>query len=104
MYNVDHEDEISQVDGETMKEMIVNEGSEPVKCADVPDLSKVVFRAEAPWQCKPEINMDSVVGDSKVLTARCRWNGTLSVSAECQNSDGCAGNRCGSRDICHETR
>ena len=33
--------------------------------------------------------MSDVVGDSKVLTARCRWNRTVSVSAECQNSDGC---------------
>ena len=54
--------------------------------------SKVVFRAEAPWQYKLEINMSEVVGDSKVLTTRCRWNRTVSVSAECQNSDGCVGN------------
>ena len=30
--------------------------------------SKVVFRAEAPWQCKLEINTNKVVDDSKVLT------------------------------------
>ena len=30
--------------------------------------SKVVFRAEAAWQCKLEINMNKVVDDSKVLT------------------------------------
>ena len=53
--------------------------------------SKVVFRAEAPWQYKLDINMSEVVGDSKVLTDRCRWNRTVSVSAECQNSDGCVG-------------
>ena len=53
--------------------------------------SKVVFHAEAPWQYKLDINMSEVVGDSKVLTARCRWNRTVSVSAECQNSDGCVG-------------
>ena len=48
-----HEDEISQFDGETMKEVIINEASIPVECADVPevsnaersdDLSKVVFQ------------------------------------------------------------
>ena len=61
--------------------------------------SKAVFRAEAPRQCKLEINMNNVVGDSKVLTARCRWNRTVSVSAECQNSDGCVGNRCESRQM-----
>ena len=38
-----------------MKEVIINEAVNPVKCSDVPegqeqsgDLSKVVFRAEAP--------------------------------------------------------
>ena len=36
--------------------------------------SKVVFCTEAPWQCKLDINMSDVVGDRKVLTARCRWN------------------------------
>ena len=51
----------------------------------------MVFCAEAPWQYKLDINMSDVVGDSKVLTARCRWNRTVSVSAECQNSDGCVG-------------
>ena len=55
--------------------------------------SKVVFCTEAPRQCKLDINMSVVVGNSKVLTARCRWNRTISVSAECQNSDGCVGER-----------
>ena len=41
-----------------------------------------------------------MVGDNKVLTARCRWNGTSSVPAECQNSDNCVGNRCGSHGVC----
>ena len=36
--------------------------------------------------------MNKVVGDSKVLTTRCRCNRTVSVSVECQNSDGCVGN------------
>ena len=40
-----------------------------------------------------------MVGD-KVLTARCRWNGTSSVSAECQNSDNCVANHCGSHGVC----
>ena len=34
------------------------------------------------------------VGDNKALTARCRW------SAECQNSDNCVRNRCGSHGVC----
>ena len=41
-----------------------------------------------------------MVGDNKVLTARCRWNGTFSVPVECQTSDNRAGNRCGSHGIC----
>ena len=41
-----------------------------------------------------------MAGDNKVLTARCRWYGTASVSAECQNSVNCVGNRCGSHDVC----
>ena len=41
-----------------------------------------------------------MVGDNKALTARCRWNGTSSVPAECQNSDNCVGNRCGSHGVC----
>ena len=41
-----------------------------------------------------------MVGDKKALTARCRWNGTSSVPAECQNSDNCIGNRCGSHGVC----
>ena len=41
-----------------------------------------------------------MVGDNKVLTARCRWYGTASVSAECQYSVNCVGNRCGSHGVC----
>ena len=41
-----------------------------------------------------------MVGDNKALTARCRWNGTSSVPAECQNSDNCVGNGCGSHGVC----
>ena len=41
-----------------------------------------------------------MVGDNKALTTRCRWNGTSSVPAECQNSDNCVGNRCGSHGVC----
>ena len=37
----------------------------------VEKLSKVVFRGEAPCQCKLEINMNKVVDDSKVLTEQC---------------------------------
>ena len=41
-----------------------------------------------------------MVGDNKVLTMRCKWNGPSSVPAECQNSDDCVGNRCGSHGVC----
>ena len=41
-----------------------------------------------------------MVCDNKAPTARCRWNGTSSVPAECQNSDNCFGNRCGSQGVC----
>ena len=57
---------------------------------------------ETLWQCKLGFSTDKMVGDSKVLTARCRWNGTFSVPAECQNSDSCVGNRCGSHGVCRE--
>ena len=40
-----------------------------------------------------------MVGDNKGLTATCRWYGTASVSAECQNSVNRVGNRCGSHDV-----
>ena len=40
-----------------------------------------------------------MVGVNKVLTARCRWNGTSSFPAECQNSDSCVGNRCWSHGV-----
>ena len=77
-------------------------------CADVPDvsnaersgdLSNVASRAEALRQCKLGFSTDKMVGD-KVLTARCRWYGTASVSAECQYSVNCVGNRCRSHDVC----
>ena len=57
----------------------------------------MVFRAEAPWQYNLDINMSNVVGDSKVLTARCRWNRTVSVSARTVMvvlGDGCVGYAC----------
>ena len=82
-----------------------------MECADVPDvsntvrsddLSSVVFRAETLWQCKLGFSTDKMVGDNKVLTARCRWNGTFSVPAECQYSDNCVGNRCGSDGVCRD--
>ena len=41
-----------------------------------------------------------MVGDNKVLSARCRWYRTASVSAKCQNSVNCVGNRCRSHDVC----
>ena len=78
-----------------------------IECADVPDvsntvrrddLSNVATRAEALRQCKLGFSTDKMVGDNKVLTARCRWYGTVSVSAECQYSVN--GNRCGSHDVC----
>ena len=55
--------------------------------------------AETPWQYKPEFSTDKMVDDNEVLTVRCRWNGTLSVSAERQKSDDCVGNPCGSRGV-----
>ena len=64
------------------------------------DLSNVLSRAEALRQCKLGFSTDTMVGDNKVLTARCRWYGTASVSAECQNSVNCVGNRCGSHGVC----
>ena len=80
-----------------------------MECADVPDvsnaersgdLSNVVYRTEALWQCKLGFSTDKMVGDKQVLTARCRWYGTASVSAECQNRVNCVGNRCRSHDVC----
>ena len=80
-----------------------------MECADVldvsntvrsDDLSNVVFRVETLWQCKLGFSTDKMVGDNKALTARCRWNGTLSVPVECQNGDNCVGNRCGSHGVC----
>ena len=50
-----------------------------MECADVPDvvrsddLSNVASRAEALRQCKLGFSTDKMVGDNKVLTARCRW-------------------------------
>ena len=40
-----------------------------------------------------------MVGDNKALTPRCRWNGTSSVPAECQNNVNCVGIRCGSHGV-----
>ena len=80
-----------------------------MECADVPDvsntvrsddLSNVASRAEALRQCKLGFSTDKMVGDNKVLSARCRWNGTASVSAECQYSVNCVGSRCGSHGVC----
>ena len=47
---------------------------------------KVVFRAEAPWQCKLEINTNKVVDDSKVLTEQLCWE-PLQVSADVTRQD-----------------
>ena len=80
-----------------------------MECADVPDvsnversgdLSNVVSRTETLRQCKLGFSTDKTVGDNKVLTARCMWYGTASVSAECQNSVNCVGNHCGSQGVC----
>ena len=80
-----------------------------MECADVldvsnaersDDLSNVVFRAETLRHCKLGFSADKMVGDNKVFTARCRWNGTSSVLAECQNRDNCVRNRCGSHGVC----
>ena len=80
-----------------------------MECADVldvsnaersGDLSNVVSRAEALRQCKLGFSSDKMVGDNKVLTARCRWYGTASVSAECRYSVNCVGNRCRSHGVC----
>ena len=60
-------------------------------------------RAETLGQCKLVFSTNKMVGDTKALTARCRWNGTSSVPAECQNSDDCVGNRCGSHSVCLDT-
>ena len=82
-----------------------------MECADVPDvstaersddLSNVVSRAETLRQCKLGFSTDKMVGDNKVLTARCRWYGSASVSAECQNSANYVGNHCGSHGVCRD--
>ena len=41
-----------------------------------------------------------MVGDNKVLTVRCSWNGISSVPVEFQTSDNSVGNRCGSHGVC----
>ena len=64
------------------------------------DLSNVASRAEALRQCKLGFSTDKMVGDNKVLSGRCRWHGTASVSAECQCSVNCVGNSCRSHDVC----
>ena len=66
------------------------------------DLSNVVLRAETLWQCKLGFSTDKMVGVNRALTARCRWNVTSSDPAECQNSDNCVGNRCGSHGVCRD--
>ena len=63
------------------------------------DVSSTV-PSETPWQCKPEFSTDKMVGDKKILTARCRWSGAVSVPAECQISDGCVGSLCGTHAAC----
>ena len=68
----------------------------------IDDLSKVVFHAEALWQCKLGFSTNKMVGDNNFLTARCRQNRTLSVPAECQNSDSCVGNLSGSHGVCRD--
>ena len=82
-----------------------------MECADVPDvsnavrsddLSNVVFRAETLWQCELGFSTDKMVGVNRALTARCRWNVTSSDPAECQKSDNCVGNRCGSHGVCRD--
>ena len=62
--------------------------------------SNVSSSAEALRQCKLGFSTDKMIGDNKVLTARCRWCGTASVSAKCQNSVNCVKNRCRSHDVC----
>ena len=81
-----------------------------MECADVPDVSNALSQAViSPMSCLARKHSDSaslgfstvkMVGDNKVLTARCRWYGTASVSAECQYSVNCVGNRCGSHGVC----
>ena len=63
------------------------------------DLSSTV-PSETPWHCKPEFSTNKMVGNIKILTARCRWSRTVSVPAECQVSDGCVGSLCGSHAVC----
>ena len=79
-----------------------------MECADVPDVSIAERSGDlqcrvprgALRQCKLGFSTDKMVGDNKALTARCRWYGTASVPPECQNSDNCVGNRCGSHGVC----
>ena len=56
-------------------------------------------KAETLFQCKPESSTVKMVGNNKILTARCRWNRSVSVPAEGQNSYDCVGNLCGSRVV-----
>ena len=37
----------------------------------------------------PEFSSDKMIGDNKILKARCRWSRTVLVPAECQISDYC---------------
>ena len=81
---------------------------ELMECADVPDVSNEernddlssTVPSETPWQCKPELSTDKMVGNNKNLTVRCRWSRTVSVPAECQISVCCVGSLCGSHSVC----
>ena len=81
---------------------------ESMEFADVPDVSneernddlQYPCRRKTPWQCKPEFSTDKMVGDNKILTARCTWSRAVSVPAECQISDGCVGSLRGSHAAC----
>ena len=46
--------------------------------------------------------MRPATSSNQALTARSRWNETFPVPAECQNSDDCVENRCGSDGFCRD--
>ena len=56
--------------------------------------------AETLRQCKPGSSTVKMVGDNKILTARCKWIRSVSTPAECQKSDDCDGNLCRSYVVC----
>ena len=94
---------------QVLRDLSVSRASVCPWSADVPDvsnaersgdLSNVLSRLEALRQCKLGFSTDKMVGDNKVLTARCRWCGTASVSDECQYSVNSVGDRCGSHGVC----